>query len=215
MDKTLPWLILLSMLIGCRPPKAVSPTSGTPSTASSPSSASTKSPESSFNGPEVCQFPQKASDPLLQSLAGGEWKDMVVDGESLGYGCVSGRYSQKEVKLFRGDLGLAQIEYAADGTADGAKYIVVDYYVDVSKGVPHEVGFRTRYETFVSELAKISLGSEVSEAFIRKISDLNNYGPQGSPRKFEEKVGSGRVELSLVKGPPGGTIFAKTFFYKK
>jgi hypothetical protein len=168
-----------------------------------------------FDPAKLCNLPSESSDPLMRELAGGEWKDSVVDGESLGYGCMIGRSSQREVQLFKSGA-VAQIEYAVLGDKAGSvEYVVVDYYADISSQIPNESQHRKRYQKFMAELAKAALGKAPSDGYLNKISNLTDYGPSGNAKEYEERVGNGRVVLSLVKGPSGGLVFAKTFFYPK
>lgn len=131
----------------------------------------------------------------------------------MGYGCRSGKSSQREVKLFTdGSFGV-QVEYAVMGRKEGAEYVAVDYWVDISSSVPGEAKYRDQFIEFIADLAKASLQGDLPNKFLSDVKNLASYGPSGKPVESEFQVGSGRIILLRSKGPQGGSIMATAKIY--
>lgn len=123
---------------------------------------------------------------------------------------MTGRSSQKEVKLFDDGMFPVQIEYAVLGEEGGGRYVGVDYWVSAAKYVSNEKQLRSTYIEFLDDLTKQTLKASFPDSARKKLLDLSSYGMTGVPTEDRYEVGDGYILVSRNRNPNGSVIFAKT-----
>lgn len=165
-----------------------------------------------FRAEDACNYPVKSSVQSLRSLGGGEWRETVIEGESLGYGCMNGSSSQKEVKLASSGPFSVQVEYAVQGEKNGAKYLVIDYWVDsVAAAGQSEPALRSQYIAFLNDLCRQALKKPLPEDAKKKILNLGSYAKTGVVNEDRFDLGEGYISLSRNRNE--SVIFVKTYIF--
>ncbi len=206
---SLSFLVLILFVISCANLKdrknqtspSPTPANSTSSSANSNSSANQNTSTSttpSFATNIICSLPkQVAPNTPFANLGGGSWGKWNDSGGELDYGCNGGKDSFKIVASDNGDI---TAEYGAIGGADAVHYVSAEYMAMQYTGLtPNEKKFRQQYVDFCDKLSMKFYGAKLPEKFRKRLLDESTYSASGTANEYDEKVGSGYVNLSSNK----------------